>query len=68
MIRIGDEWVADIKGDWTSTIKSIGTVWDGSAGQSVAAMAKVTKAQTEAKTLTRGRRRPPSATRPRCRS
>ena len=54
MIRIGDEWVADIKGDWTSTIKSIGTVWDGSAGQSVAAMAKVTKAQTEAKTLTKG--------------
>lgn len=47
MMNIGKEWMADIKTDWSSTIKNVGSVWDGSAGQSVAAMAKVTKTQKD---------------------
>lgn len=53
MMNIGKEWMADIKGDWSTTIKSIGTVWDGSAGQSVQAMAKVTGTQRELVTQTK---------------
>jgi hypothetical protein len=47
VMAIGREWMDDIKTDWQGTIKNIGAVWDGSAGQSVDAMAKVTKSQRD---------------------
>lgn len=47
MMDVGKAWMDDIKGDWSTTIKSVGSVWDGSAGQSVQAMAKVTATQRD---------------------
>lgn len=46
---IGNAWMADIKGDWTSTVKNIGDVWTGSAAQTVEAGTKMVKAQRDLK-------------------
>lgn len=43
--QIGDEANADIKNDWTKSIANLGSVWDGTAGKGVDAMAKMTRAQ-----------------------
>lgn len=42
--NIGKEWMTEIKTDWTRTVENIGSVWDGSAGKTVEATAKVTRA------------------------
>ena len=47
VMSIGKEWMADIKNNWTGTIKSIGTVWDGSAAKTVDAGVKMVKAQRD---------------------
>lgn len=42
---IGNAWMSDIKGDWTSTVKNIGDVWTGSAAQTVEAGSNMLRAQ-----------------------
>lgn len=41
---VGKAWMEDIKTDWTKTIENVGSVWDGTAGKTVEAGAKIGRA------------------------
>lgn len=43
-LQIGKEWTADIKKDWTGTVKNLGEVWDNTAGETAKALGAVSKA------------------------
>lgn len=45
MMQVGDEFIADVKNDWTKTITNVGSVWDGTAAKTTEAGAKMVRAQ-----------------------